>query len=264
VRPNPDQGPPGSGGDPHFKTWTGEKYDYHGECDLVLVDNPTFWNGLGLKVHIRTERYKYWSFISNIAVKIGDNVLEFNNDVNNFKINGERVEEKKKYVYTYLSGFHVRRDPKAISIRFDSGIKAKIDLIQRKNGFPAVVVDGASTEIFKGSLGMLGDWETGKRLARDGVTEMNDEDATAFALEWQVRDTEPLLFSEARYPQYPTICTPPSKSLTNRLGMSSFRKEAEQACAHWTHDKEDCIFDVIATRDITVAAEGSIVGTSVA
>jgi hypothetical protein len=264
VRPNPNRVPPSGNGDPHFKTWTGEKYDYHGECDLVLVDNPTFWNGLGLKVHIRTERYKYWSFISNIAVKIGDNVLEFNNDVNNFKINGERVEEKKKYVYTYLSGFHVRRDPKAISIRFDSGIKAKIDLIQRKNGFPAVVVDGASTEIFKGSLGMLGDWETGKRLARDGVTEMNDEDATAFALEWQVRDTEPLLFSEARYPQYPTICTPPSKSSTNRLGMSSFQKEAEEACAHWTHDKEDCIFDVIATRDITVAAEGNIVGTSVA
>merc|ERR1712008_54026 len=58
------------------------------------------------------------------------------------------------------------------------------DLIQRKNGWPAVVVDGAETEIFKGSLGLLGDWENGKRLARDGMTEMNDPDATNFALEW--------------------------------------------------------------------------------
>jgi len=249
----------GSGsGDPHFKTWSGDKYDYHGECDLVLVDHPTFWDGKGLKVHIRTERVKYFSYISNIAVKIGDDVLEFNNDVNNFLINGKRVEEKKKYVYTYLSGFHVRRDPKAISIRFDSHIKAKIDLIQRTNGFPAVVIDGGQTEIFKGSLGLLGDWETGKRLARDGKMELNGPDATAFALEWQVRDTEPMLFSQARFPQYPTTCTPPAKFLTNRLGMSNFKKEAEEACAHWKQDKEDCIFDVIATRDITVAAEGSV------
>ena len=259
VTESKDPKGPGSGsGDPHFKTWTGDKYDYHGECDLVLVDHPTFWNDKGLKVHIRTERVKYFSYISNIAVKIGDDVLEFNNDINNFLINGERVEERKKYVTTYLSGFHVRRDPKAISIRFDENFKAKIDLIQRTNGFPAVVVDGGKTELFKGSLGLLGDWETGKRLARDGETEMNDPDATAFALEWQVRDTEPMLFSEARFPQYPTTCTPPGKKLSNRLGMSNFKKEAEEACAHWKEDKEDCIFDVIASRDISVAAEGSI------
>jgi len=258
-----DRGPGSGSGDPHFKTWTGDKYDYHGECDLVLVDHPTFWDNKGLKVHIRTERVKYFSYISTIAVKIGDDVLEFNNDVNNFLINGKRVEEQKRWVTTYLSGFHVRRDPKAISLRFDEVHKAKIDLIQRKNGFPAVVVDGGTSEIFKGSLGLLGDWETGKRLARDRVTVMNDPDATAFALEWQVRDTEPMLFSAARFPQYPTTCTPPEKQLTNRLGMSRAKEEAEGACAHWKQDKEDCIFDVIATRDISVATEGSI-GASVA
>lgn len=255
---------PGSGsGDPHFKTWSGDKYDYHGECDLVLVDQPSFSNGKGLKIHIRTERFKYFSYISNIAVMIGDDVLEFNNDVNNFKINGEKVEKQRKWATTYLSGFKVRRDHTAISLRFDEVHKAKIDLIQRKNGFPAVVVDGGTSEIFKGSLGLLGDWETGKRLARDGVIEMNDPDATAFALEWQVRDTEPMLFSAARFPQYPTTCTPPEKQLTNRLGMSRVKKEAEEACAHWKEDKEDCIFDVIATRDFSVATEGSI-GSSVA
>jgi len=258
-----DRGPGSGSGDPHFKTWSGDKYDYHGECDLVLLDQPNFSNGKGLKVHIRTERVKYFSFISNIAVMIGDDVLEFNNDVNNFKINGKKVEKQRKWVTTYLSGFHVRRDPKAISLRFDEVHKAKIDLIQRQNGFPAVVVDGGTSDIFKGSLGLLGDWATGKRFARDGVTEMNDPDATAFALEWQVRDTEPMLFSEARFPQYPTTCTPPAKQLTNRLGMSKFKKEAEEACAHWKEDKEDCIFDVIATRDISVATEGSI-GASVA
>jgi len=252
-----------SSGDPHFKTWTGDKYDYHGECDLVLVDHPTFSNGLGLKIHIRTTRVKYFSYISNIAVQIGDEVLEFDNDVENFLINGEKVPPQLKHVRTLLGGFHVRRDPKAISIRLDDHIKAKIDLVQRKNGWPAVVVDGEETEIFKGSLGLLGDWETGKRLARDGNTEMNDSDATNFALEWQVRDTEPMLFKEARFPQYPRTCTPPTKNLSKRLGVSNFEKEAQKACAHWKEDVEDCIFDVIATRDVKVAEEGHI-GASVA
>jgi hypothetical protein len=188
--------------------------------------------------------------------------LEFNNDVDNFLINGKKVEKQKKWVTTYLGGFHVRRDPKAVSIRVDDHIKAKIDLIQRKNGWPAVVVDGATTDIFKGSLGLLGDFETGKRMARDGKTVMDDPDATNFALEWQVRDTEPLLFKEARFPQYPTTCTPPSKNLSKRLGISNFEKEAEKACAHWETDIEDCIFDVIATRDVMVAAEGHIGATA--
>ena len=37
------------------------------------------------------------------------------------------------------------------------------------------------------------------------------------------------------------------------------KQEAEEACAHWKHDKEDCVFDVLATRDVLVAEEGHIV-----
>jgi len=220
-------------------------------------------NGLGLKVHIRTTRVKYFSYIEQVAVQIGSDTLEFDNDVENFLINGEKPGANHRHHKTLLGGFVVRRDTKAISIRLhDEGRHdhhvAKIDLFARKNGFPAVVVDGGATDIFKGSLGLLGDWETGKRIARDGMTEMNEKDATPFALEWQVRDTEPMLFTDARLPQYPTTCTPPAK-MGSRLGASSFRKEAEEACGHWKEDKEDCIFDVIATRDVLVASEGHLV-----
>jgi len=259
VRSGPTPSPKGSGsGDPHFKTWTGEKYDYHGECDLVLVDNPAFANGLGLRVHIRTTAIKYFSFIEKIAVQIGTDVLEFENHVDNFLINGAKVEENRKYHKTYLGGYLVRRDKKAISVRLEKEGKAKIELHTRKNGFPSVIVDGGSNDIFKGSLGLLGDWETGKRFARDGKTELDGHDATAFALEWQVSDKEPMLFADARFPQFPATCTPPAKMAKNRLG-SSFDMEAEEACAHWKEDKEDCIFDVIATRDVLVAAEGHLV-----
>jgi hypothetical protein len=248
--------PASSSGDPHFKTWTGDKYDYHGECDLVLVDHPSFGAGMGLKVYVRTTRVKYFSYIEQIVVQINGKVLEFNNDVNNFMISYKKVEAPKKYQETKFAGFVVRRDPKALSIRLDDS-GAKIDLIQRANGFPAVVLDAAGTDIFKGSLGLLGDYTSGKKLARDGETEI--EDPTEFALEWQVRDTEPLLFSTARFPQFPTQCTPPKKIMGNRLGLSHMQEQAEAVCAAWTTDKEDCIFDVIATRDVLAASEGSVV-----
>mgnify|MGYP000346386913 CR=1 FL=1 len=249
-------------GDPHFKTWSGEKFDYHGECDLVMVDNPSFANGLGLRVHIRTARVSYFSYISDIAVQIGDETLEFSNDVTNFLLNGEPAEPIRKWHETKISGFVVRRDPKAISIRLNQADPqhpgAKIDLVARRVGFPAIVLNGAGSDIFKGSLGMLGDFETGKKIARDGKTEI--EDPTEFALEWQVRDTEPMIFRTARFPQYPTQCTPPKKMMTNRLGMSHMLADAEKACASWKEDKESCIFDVIATRDILMAEGGSVVG----
>jgi hypothetical protein len=249
-----------SSGDPHFRTWNGDKFDYHGECDLTLIHNPSFAADLGLYIHIRTTRVQYFSYIEEIAIRMGNNTLEFTNDVSNFKIDGEPVAPIQRWVDTKFAGFVVRRDPKAISIRLDSDTGAKIDLIQRNNGFPAVVLNGGEDhELFEGSLGLLGDWATGKRLARDGKTEMYDsEDATAFALEWQVRDTDPQLFSTARFPQWPTQCTPPKKMMGNRLGLSHMTKQAEEACKHWKTDMDDCIFDVIATRDVLVAAEGSV------
>lgn len=244
------------------QTWTGDKYDYHGECDLVLLDNPSFADGLGLRLHIRTTRVKYFSFIERAALQIGNNTLEFDNDLNNILIDGE-VAEFKNHHKTMLGDYWVRKDPKAVSVRIkDNGRgdehRIKIDFVVRKNGFPGVIVDGGGTDVFKGSLGLLGDWETGKKLARDGATEIEVDpmDAEAFALEWQVRDSEPMLFQKARFPQFPTTCIPAVKINMNRLGAMSLRKEAEEACSHWKDDMEDCIFDVIATRDVLTAEEG--------
>jgi hypothetical protein len=255
--PNDPKSKASGSGDPHFKTWTGDKFDHHGECDLVLVDNPSFGNGLGLRMHVRTTRVKYFSYIEEVALQIGNDVLQFNNDAQNFLINGAKVEEQQRWRETLLAGYTVRRDKKTISVRLDKDTNAKIDFIARKNGFPAVIVDGGISNIFKESLGLLGEGSSGKKLARDGITEMTDPDATAFALsEWQVRDTGPMLFQTARFPQFPTTCTPPRKMMGNRLGQSHMEKEAEKACANWKEDKEDCIFDAIATRDITIASEG--------
>ncbi|CAB9525491.1 expressed unknown protein [Seminavis robusta] len=42
-------------GDPHIKRWNGEGYDFHGECELVMLSNPKFNNGQGLSIHLRTK-----------------------------------------------------------------------------------------------------------------------------------------------------------------------------------------------------------------
>ena len=40
--------------------------------------------------------------------------------------------------------------------------------------------------------------------------------------------------------------------------MEPIRKAAEEACAHWTNYREDCIFDVMATGDLEIAKGGSL------
>lgn len=63
-------------GDPHFSTWRSEHYEYHGQCDLVMLKDPDFANGLGLHVHVRTKIVRYWFYIKTVAIRIGDDVLE--------------------------------------------------------------------------------------------------------------------------------------------------------------------------------------------
>jgi hypothetical protein len=226
-----------------------------------LIDNPSFNNSQGLKLYIRTKRIKYYSYVERVALQIGSDTLEFANDVEKFLINGKEAEPNRRYHKDFLGGFLIRRDKKAVSVRLNGRLgQAQIRFHSRpKTGFPAVAVDTGGTDILDGSIGLLGEWGTGRKLARDGLTEMTDTDVTDFVAEWQVRDTEPMLFSEARFPQYPTKCVPPVKMLGTRLGMALARQQAEKACAGWKEeDRADCIFDVMATRNIGVAADGGI------
>ena len=61
---------------------------------------------------------------------------------------------------------------------------------------------GATASFFGNSLGMMGSFEIGEMLARDGETVLDDPNA--FGHEWQVLDTEPQLFQDKnRFPQFP-------------------------------------------------------------
>ena len=75
--------------EPHFVTWYGSHFSYHGACDLVLVSNPSFAFGKGLDIHVRTKHMvnQQFSYVSNAAIRIGDDVLEVVDDGSHF-ING--------------------------------------------------------------------------------------------------------------------------------------------------------------------------------
>jgi hypothetical protein len=250
---------PGTEGDPHFKTWSGQHYDYHGECDLVLIHNAEFESGLGLDVHIRTKLRRDMSFVSSASLRIGKDILEVASQ-GVYWFNGVlKADLPDKF-----SGFALTHtQPTAKQHMFDVHLGGTEHLqIKTYKDFVSVMIEKGKSENFLHSVGLMGDFGMGHMLARDGKTVIDD--ANAFGQEWQVRNTDPFLFQTLRFPQHPNVCTMPTpvqaNHLRRRLAETSSLDEAaaEKACAHWGEQgKDDCVFDVLTTGDIEMAMVGA-------
>jgi hypothetical protein len=253
----PSPGDGGAQGDPHFKTWRGQHYDFHGACDLVLLKSSTFESGLGLDVHIRTKMKRDMSYISSAALRIGEDILEVASK-GVYYLNGVEGAE----LPSEFSGFPFSHtQPNAIQHVFEIylGGRERVKIKTYKD-FVSVLIEQAQNEHFGDSAGLMGEFEGGHMIARDGKTVL--EDPNAFGLEWQVRDTEPMLFQDARFPQYPQACTLPLPKLASQLRrrlseVSIDELAAKKACAHWGEGMDDCIFDVLATGDLNMASADS-------
>lgn len=120
--------------------------------------------------------------------------------------------------------------------------------------FIRVDFENASEEAFGSAVGMLGEFKTGKTLARDGSTVLDD--FTTFGSEWQVISSEPKLFHEASRPQFPEKCVVPEDprgERRRRLDEGSITEDqAEAACAalKYPADRKDCVYDILVTQDI--------------
>jgi hypothetical protein len=255
--PIPDGGGGGQG-DPHFKTWRGQHYDFHGECDLVLLQSKAFESGLGLDVHIRTQMRRDMSYISGAALRIGSDVLEVESQ-GVYYLNGVANAE----LPSEFSGFefsHTQPTGKQHVFEVHLGGRERIKIKTYKD-FVSVLIEQGKRGNFGDSVGLMGDFQYGVKLSRDGKHVINDPNA--FGQEWQVLDTEPTLFQTARFPQHPKKCTMPTPKATNMLRRrlstesSADQLAAEKACAHWTERKDDCVFDVLATGDLEMAQAGS-------
>merc|ERR1712232_418432 len=134
------------------------------------------------------------------------------------------------------------------------GVKIVIEVYKE---FVKVDFQNASYEAFGNAVGMLGNFKTGKTLARDGVTEIGD--FHKLGNEWQVLPTDFMLFHKTEAPQFPKKCIEPEDprgDRKRRLEESSVSAEdAEKACASLTDElnRKDCVYDIIATQDMDMA-----------
>lgn len=253
----------GSQGDPHFKTWRNEHFEYHGQCDLVLAKDPKFADGLGLDVQIRTKLVRFWSYIKSAAIRIGNDVFEVEGDADgNLELRYWMNMEYQGPLET-IGGFPIiynsNSDAKKKIVHIDLSSKypgVKIELSVFKE-FIKVDFQKPTAEAFGNTVGMLGDFKSGKTLARDGVTEM--QDFHELGNEWQVLPEDLMLFHKTEAPQFPKKCIEPEDPRGERrrlLGESSVSiEDAEKACASLTSelDRKDCIYDIIATQDLAMA-----------
>lgn len=264
-------------GDPHFTTWDGTHFSYHGACDMVFAKSPTFADGLGLDLQIRTEIKADWSRISNAAVKIGDDILEVLVDGSHY-FNGVHhdIEDSPDAIAHYP--LHTLRKCRGV---VDSGCRNykffyQIDLgrgemieITAFKGFVNVEVKSPLDEF----IGLMGTSGKVGMIDRDGQTVLTDPIAMASA--WQVRDNEPMIFHDVVAPQYPEPCLLPEanarkslidtaaravatadgrRALRGNLGVDNdaLHDQAIIAC-QGANNFEGCVMDVLATNDLDMA-----------
>jgi len=249
----------GSLGDPHFKTWKNEHFEYHGQCDLLLAKDPEFADGLGLNVQIRTKLVRFWSYIKSAAIHIGDDILEVQGTDDLKEGAHHWINLEYKAEVTTIGGFPlslIKKSPKKWSFEIDLNSKfpgQKI-VISTYREFVKVDFVNGSSESFGKSVGVLGDFNTGRTLARDRVTELNDY--IQLGNEWQVQPSEGMLFRDVQQPQFPKKCLlpeDPQGERRRRLDESSISVEqAEAACASLPNelDRKDCVYDILATQDL--------------
>lgn len=261
---NPEVADAGGQGDPHFKTWRNEHFEFHGQCDLVLASDPDFNDGLGLDVQIRTKVVRYWSYIKSVAIRIGTDILEIEG-------NGGHAEGLRYWInmefmgaVKTVGGFPVifkskKRDKlkETILIDFDSKYPGTQIEIQVWKEFVKVNFPNPTAEAFGNTVGILGDFHTGKTVGRDGVTVFDDY--LLLGEEWQVLPADNMLFHSTEEPQFPRKCIEPEESngmRRRRLGeMTVTEEEAEKACAHLKDkiDQKDCLYDVLALQSLDMA-----------
>jgi len=247
-------------GDPHFRTWKNEHFEFHGQCDIVMIKVTNFANkAIDFEIHLRTKMVRYWSYVKTAAIRIGNDILEVEGSV--AKENGI---EKRHYHFNYehlgplteIAGYPISISPRnnKYTIDLDKDYPGQKIEIKTFKEFVSVKIIGATAESFGNSTGIMGDFQTGNTYARDGNTVLNG--FNELGLEWQVLPSDGKLFHEMAKPQFPELCylpEDPRGDRARRLAESDITEEAaEKACAGLKDefDRKGCVYDILATQDM--------------
>ena len=220
-----------------------------------MISNKDFANGLGIDIHIRTKIVRFWSYIENAVIRIGNDILEVSGslekDSSFYWINYEDMGELED-----LSGFPVTISPSHNKYTIDLGSQYKGQKIEIRTfkEFVGVKIVGATEASFGSSVGITGDFRTGNTYARDGSTVLDD--FTELGNEWQVLPSDGRLFHETARPQFPEKCylpEDPRGDRRRRLDETTITEDqAEAACAGLEDEfsRKGCVYDVLATQDL--------------
>jgi hypothetical protein len=278
--------------DPHFKTFNGKAFSYHGECDLVLMRSKSFEDGKGLSIHVRTTRMDNYrgaaySYISAAAVQMGNTVLEVSADDGSLLVDGssqvfanDAAEESGADILSLAAGYTLKRSTKGkhgLITVFDLNLGDEKKISIRCNT-KSMMLFVDVTGYFEDSEGLLGapvggSEGLGSRPNAAGHRFDMTGNWNSYGEEWQVLDTEPSLFQEKRFPQYPQGCVYESSTsfkkkktmLRRRLLLDSvdeaaLEMDARKACAKSvggddTIMNQFCFDDVMATGDLELAED---------
>ena len=264
-------------------------YDYHGQCDLIYTTCPSFDHNNGLHIHLRTEFVlpRKWSTISSMAVKIGEDVFEIQNN-GTYYVKGEADADLTDA--TNLSGhklIHKTKSVSNISTRsiFEVDLGDDMSLIitrgTRNTGRDSISFKIAGVHEHRSSggaslsdcVGLTSTWDHDPNdekflIGRSGNRYASHE-AVDFGPEWQVDLTkgDPMLFYKnigQHLPDQKCLDSPLQAKDQRHLKAlhaaegGALARQAEEACGHLDDGGslfDACFFDVLVTGDVTFAQE---------
>ena len=237
-----------------------------------------------MDIHIRTKlQGSEGSYIESAVIKIGEDMLEVRADTKQRTrsdwLNGNQNVDLEHGTST-LAGFpilykresHIKMGHKrhAYTVKISEEDHVTIKTFKHLIN---IHFSNPTHQDFQGSLGLLGSFDSGLRLGRDGLTEFKDD--IKFGEEWQVLNSEPMLFHEVDGPQHPDRCQyvgSKERAIKNRLTFQRLRRQrenkenstrrrrlsqtvtdldAKKVCGVVKEeDRSDCEFDVVAMNDL--------------
>mmetsp|Transcript_16824 Transcript_16824/g.35585 ORF Transcript_16824/g.35585 Transcript_16824/m.35585 type:complete len:217 (-) Transcript_16824:274-924(-) len=190
------------------------------------------------------------------AIKIGDDVFELQGGAfseGKYLINGVEngtlpttfggdfafVEGERKSDYKFK---------KYYEIWFDKNHHVRLII----GNFLGVHLREATSEDFAASSGLMGDFESGLKLGRDGE---KIEDHNAFAMDWQVGPDDPVVLSpKSGSVHYPDQCKMPSTT-SRSLRKGGITEEKARSICEGAEELDHCVYDVMATNMAEVAED---------